>query len=140
MNLAEVWQSLEEDTSIPEVSGRVQRRIGPTGRRNFFLGLEMPSRNRMLILRVSASSAEGQPDVPASRGLMVRLAPRDAESQETEVELVLTDSQHRDIFDMLIRDLVDAAEQPLDESTGLTRFLARLSDWQQLLRRLAPRG
>ena len=28
MNLAEVWQSLEEDTSIPEVSGRVQRRIG----------------------------------------------------------------------------------------------------------------
>ena len=140
MNLMEVWQRLEEDTRISEVSGRVQRRIGPTGRRNFFLGLEMPSRNRMLILRVSASSAEGQPDVPASRGLMVRLAPRDAESQEIEVELILTDSQHRDIFDMLIRDLVDAAEQPLDESTGLTRFLARLSDWQQLLRRLAPRG
>ena len=94
MNLVEVWQRLEEDTRIAEVSGRVQRRIGPTGRRNFFLGLEMPSRNRMLILRVSASSAEGQPDVPASRGLMVRMAPRNAESQETEVELVLTDSEH----------------------------------------------
>ena len=140
MNLAEVWQRLEEDTRISEVSGRVQRRIGPTGRRDFFLGLEMPSRNRMLILRVSAGSAEGQPDVPDSRGLMVRMAPRNAESQETEVELVLTDSQHRDIFDMLVRDLVDAAEQPRDEGAGLTRFLARLSDWQQLLRRLAPRG
>ena len=42
MNLAEVWEHLEEDTRIAGVSGRVQRRIGPTGRRDFFLGLEMP--------------------------------------------------------------------------------------------------
>ena len=32
------------------------------------------------------------------------------------------------------------AEQPQDEREGLTRFLARLSDWQHLLRRLEPRG
>ena len=42
-----------------EVSAGCSGRIGPTGRRDFFLGLEMPSRNRMLILRVSAGSAEG---------------------------------------------------------------------------------
>ena len=38
MNLAEVWGHLEEDTRITEASGRVQRRIVPAGRRNFFLG------------------------------------------------------------------------------------------------------
>ena len=140
MNLAEVWRSLEEDSRIKEASGRVQRRIVPAGRRDVFLGLEMPARNRMLILRVSANSVEGQPDVPDSRGLRVRVVHREAESKEAEVELVLTDSEHRDIFDLLVRDLVDAAEQPQDEGVGLTRFLARLFDWQQLLRRLAPRG
>ncbi len=140
MNLAEVWERLEEDTRTAGVSGRVQRRIVPAGRRDFFLGLDMPSRNRMLILRVAAGSVEGQPDVEDSRGLTVRTAPRNLDGERTEVELVLTESQHLDIFDLLIRDLVDAAEEPQDERTGLTRFFSRLSDWQQLLRRLAPRG
>ena len=66
LNLAETWRLLEEDGGIAGVSGRVQRRIMPAGRRNVFLGLEMPAGNRMLILRVSASSLHGQPDPPAS--------------------------------------------------------------------------
>ena len=140
MNLAGVWAHLEEDTRISGVPGRVQRRILPGGRRDFFLALEVPSRSRMLILRVAASSAEGQPDVPDSRGVSVQRTTGHPEGGPMEVELVLTDPQHRDIFDLLIRDLVEAAEEPLEERAGLTRFLARLTDWQQLLRRLAPRG
>ena len=140
MNLAEVWRHLEEDTRITDAPGRVQRRILPAGRRDFFLGLETPSRHRMLVLRVAASSVEGLPDVPDSRGLNLRLVSREAGSDEVEVVLALSESQHRDIFDLLVRDLVGAAEQPHDEREGLVRFLARLSDWQQLLRRLGPRG
>ena len=140
MKLAEVWKHLEDDTRVSGMSGRVQRRMGPAGRRNFFLGLEMPSRHRMLIIRVAAESIEGQPEVPDSRGLAVRMAPRYIGEGDYEVELVLTDTQHSDIFDLLIRDLVEAAEEPQEEKAGLTRFLSRLSEWQQLLRRLAPRG
>ena len=140
MNLVAEWERLEGDTRIAEVSGRVQRRIGSTGRRDFFLGLEMPSRNRMLVLRVSEQSLEGQPGVPDSRGLSVRVTRRDTGDQEAEVELILKDSQHRDIFDLLVRDLVETAEQPQDERAGLTGFLSRLSNWQELLRRLAPAG
>ena len=94
----------------------------------------------MLVLRVAASSVEGLPDVPDSRGLNVRLVSREAGSDEVEVVLALSEPQHRDIFDLLVRDLVGSAEQPHDEREGLVRFLARLSDWQQLLRRLGPRG
>ena len=140
MNLAETWRLLEEDLGIGGVSGRVQRRILPEGRRNVFLGLEIPSGNRMLILRVSADSLQGQPDPPVSRGLNVRMENRDAPGGGAELELVLTDAQHHDIFDLLVRDLVEAAEQPWDEGVGVTRLLARLSDWQHLLRRLSPRG
>ena len=140
MNLAEVWSHLEADTRITDVPGRVQRRLLPSGRRDVFLGLEIPTRNRMLVLRVAANSASELPEVPDSRGLTVRVLPRAAEDEGAEVVLALTDSQHRDIFDLLVRDLVAAAEQPEDEREGLRRFIARLSDWQQLLRRLAPRG
>ena len=138
MNPSEVWRHLEEDPRITDAPGRVQRRILPTGRRNIFLGLETPSRHRMLILRVGANSAQELPDVPDSRGLNVRVVGGEAGS--SEVVLTLTDSQHQDIFDLLVRDLVAEAEQPNDEREGLIRFLARLSDWQQLLRRLGPRG
>ncbi|MCY4530047.1 MAG: PD-(D/E)XK motif protein [Chloroflexi bacterium] len=135
-----MWRYLEEDTRVASVPGRVQRRVLPDGRRNLFLGLEIPSRSRMLILRVSAQAVEGLPDVPDSRGLIVRVEPRETGSNEAEVVLALVDSEHRDIFDLLIWDLIAAAEQPEDESEGLRRFLARLSNWQHLLRRLGPRG
>ena len=140
MNLSDFWKHLEEDTRVTEGPRRLQRRLLPAGRRDFFLGLEMPSMNRMLILRVLRSSAEGQPEVPDSRGLSVRVVPRERESNEVDVELALTDQDHRDIFDLLVQDLVAAAEGPRDEKTGLTRFLARLANWQQLLRRLPIRG
>ena len=140
MSLEEVWQHLEDDTSGPGGSGRAQRRITPSGRRDFFLGLEMPSRNRMLILRVAATSLAGQPDILDSHGLVVRIALRESNTGEAEVALVLTDTEHRDIFDLLVQDLVDAAEQPLNEAEGLRNFLARFSDWQQLLRKLGPQG
>ncbi len=140
MNPAEVWRRLEEDTRITDAPGRVQRRILPDGRRNFFLGLETPSRLRMLILRVEANSIEGLPDIPDSRGLKIRVASREAGSDEVEVVLTLTESQHQDIFDLLVRDLVGGAEQSHDERHGVVRFLARLSNWQQMFLRLGARG
>ena len=140
MNLAETWGFLEGDVRATGRSGRVQRRILPGGRRNVFLGLEMPSGNRMMILRISAGSMAGVSLPHGSRGLILRTSHRGDLGEETDVELVLTDTQHRDIFDLLVRDLVEAAEQPEDEAAGLVRMLARLSDWQQLLRRLSPRG
>ena len=140
MNLAETWGHLEGDINAVGGSGRVQRRILPGGHRNVFLALEAPTGNRMMVLRVSSNSLSGAHIPSDSRGLMLRLSHRGDGAAETDVELVLTDAQHRDIFDLLVRDLVEAAEQPEDESIGVARLLARLSDWQQLLRRLSSRG
>ena len=138
MNLQAIWDRLEEDLDSGPASGRMQRRIVPAGRRDFFLGLELPSRNRMLILRALPASVAGQASIPESRGLTVRMQDRDTEPRTAEVELVLTDREQLGIFDLLIEDLVGAAEQPEDEKAGVGRFLARLSDWQRLLMRLVP--
>lgn len=140
MNLTQTWRYLEGDINAAGGSGRVQRRILPGGRRNVFLALEAPTGNRMMILRVSSGSLAGARMPSDSRGLMMRLSHRGDGAAETDVELVLTDDQHRDIFDLLVRDLVEAAEQPEDEAVGVAHLLARLSDWQQLLRRLSPWG
>ena len=140
MNFAETWGLLESEGGAIGLSGRIQRRIIPEGRRNVFLGLEVPSGNRMLILRVASNSLLGQSTPLDSRGLTVRTNSGDHQVGSTEVEIVLTDTQHRDIFDLLVRDLVESAEQPEDEGVGVARLMARLSNWQQLLRRLSPRG
>ena len=100
----------------------------------------MPSKKRMLILRVSENTVEGQPEIPDSRGLVVRMVRRVGENSCVEVELTLTDLARQDVFDLLVQDLITAAKEPQDERTALTRFLARLSDWQQLFRRLVPRA
>ena len=140
MNLDEVWQRLENDTRSPIGSGRAQRRLNPSGRRDFFLGLDMPSMNRMLILKVAATSLHEQPETEDTHGLVVRIALRESNTKEAEVALVLTDAEQGDIFNLLIQDLVGASEEPVDEAEGAKRFLARLSDWQQLLRQLGRQG
>ena len=140
MNLAEVWKHLEEDTRISDAPRRVQRRILPAGQRNFFLGLENPSRNRMLILRVATSSISRLPDISDSHGLKVLVEGVEVGSNATEVVLTLTDSQHEDLFDLLVKDLVDVAEHYNEERKGLVRFLARLSEWQNLFRRIGLGG
>ena len=140
MNLAETWNLLEQEIRNTGLSGRVQRRIQPEGRRNVFLGLEMPAGYRMLIIRVSADSLPGQHNPPDSHGLIVRMERRVSQVGESEVEVVLTDAQHQDIFDLLVRDLVEAAEQSQDERNGVGRMLSRLSEWQLLLRRLSTQG
>jgi hypothetical protein len=90
----------------------------------------------MLILSTSPESITGQPAFPKSHGLQIQIRHRGTDPPATEVELVLTDQQYRDIFDQLIEDLVETAEQPDDEKTGISRFITRLSDWQRLLTRL----
>ena len=140
MSLEEIWQHLEDDTRGPDRSGRAQRRLSPSGRRDFFLGLDMQTKNRMLILKVAATSIAEQLETEDTYGLVVRIALRESNTREAEVALVLTDDERRDIFDLLIQDLVGAAEQSVDEVEGVRRFLARLSDWQQLLRRLGRQG
>jgi hypothetical protein len=138
MNLKDVWLRLEEDQRANPGTGRMQRRILPELSRDFFLGLELPSRNRMLILRVSPPSVVRQTNVPESHGLKVRIYDRATDPPTAEVELVLTDQQHLDIFNLLIEDLVNVAEQQKDERASVGRFLARLTDWQRLLMKLAP--
>ena len=91
-------------------------------------------------MRVAADAVGTSPEVPDSRGLAVRFSPRDAEALETEIELILLDNSHRDIFDSLIGDLVQSSEEAPSEGAGVRRFLSRLSNWQELLRRLAPGG
>ena len=138
MNLTPVWKHLEEDSHARRVHGRVQRRIFPQGRRNLFLGMETPSGNRLFILGVSETSIGGLPSLPDSRGLNVRVT--SGESHDAEVILTLTDSLHRDIFDLLVQDLAEVAEDPSDEKTGVVRFFTRLSNWQHLLRGLGRQG
>ena len=140
MNLHEVWEQLENDTGLPEGLGRVQRRVEPSGTWDFFLGLEMPFRRRMLIMRVASTSVDANPNVPDSRGLVVRISGRDSDSPETDVELILLADSYREIFDRLILDLIEAAGEAEDEPSGVSRFLQRLASWQHLLRVLVPGG
>lgn len=138
MNLSGIWTSLEDDDRASPGIGRIQRRIAPESRRDFFLGLELPSRNRMLVLRVSPASVAEQTKFPESRGLKVRIHERATDPPTAEVELILMEQQLQNIFDLLIEDLVEASEQPEDERAGVGRFLARLTDWQRLLTKLSP--
>ena len=124
---------------MPPTATRLQRRIRPDSHRDCLLGVELPTKNRMLIWRVSTTALERQPKVSDSRGLSTRIL-SSADNPIAEVVLVLTEPELADLFDLLIRDLLEAAELPDDESAAVTGFLIRLRAWQDLFARLSPGG
>lgn len=135
IDLRQTWLYLEGDDRSGE--GRLQRRLVPSSHRSFFLGLELPSRSRMLIFRVSPESASNVTMPPESQGISISITRRDETIPVTEIELVLTNSEHADLFDLLIENLIESAEEPVEEAVAVTRFLGRLTEWQQFLSKLA---
>ena len=139
MNLTQDWNHLESSFSISLTAARLQRRIRPESRHDFFLGLEMPTMNRMLIFQAPSSALNRQAEIADSRGLAVRFGFGAADSI-AEILLVLTEPDLASLFDLLIQDLVDTVEDSSSDRSAATAFLARLRDWQDLFAKLSGRG
>lgn len=134
MNIAEIYQELVVSSAA---SGLMERRAAPACPLNLFLFVEKPS-NR-LGFRVQFASAllsEGAP-LPQFRGLeFSRTRPAG------QVVLILrpTEEAYRDVFVVLVDDIVTHASSQASEAEVAAALLDRLGRWQTFLQNLRPEG
>jgi hypothetical protein len=140
MKIEDVWNLLEQDGNDIS-SGYLTRRILPDVNYDVYLAIEKPSNTRLLMLRVSSAFLDRKAAYPASSSFTVNrvVLPQDGEEYAT-LQLVLTNARYKDIFTILVQDIVDYLTSVLDGRAAISAFITRLKRWQTFLEKHSPEG
>lgn len=127
-----VWSELER---TPARQGYVFRRVRSSPPSDVLLGLRLPERHPVLIVRVDESALARLNQVE-SAGLEVEIERGDvAGDRDAALLIELRDAQFRDLFATLVADLVDRLPPGEDDASIVGTISNRLRRWQDLLRR-----
>jgi len=132
MQIEELWKSLEADavTGKTAASGWLLRLVKPAAACPLFLGLELSSRRRAIMLRLSPTSMPSRRLWPRSKGL---------ESFAISIEkaphfgVCLKESRYADVFTALTEDLARRVTESASPSAQARAFLGQLTRWQKFL-------
>ena len=126
MTITEIYQELVES---PATSGGVERRAAPACPLNLFLFVDKPANRIGFRVRfASALLSEGTP-LPQFRGLEFS---RSQQSGQAVLVLRPTGEAYKDVFIVLVDDIVTHASSRASEAEAATALLDRLGRWQTL--------
>ncbi|MGC3859896.1 PD-(D/E)XK motif protein [Micromonospora chersina] len=135
----EDWAPLEAEH---HPYGIVARRLFPRSPHDIFLAVQQPTGRRVLLLRVPASAgrsvAERYPPLPSTRGLAIEFAT--APDGSTELRVVLTADERREVFNPLIADVATTAHAAEGPVEALTAAIERFEHWRHLLQSIRDTG
>jgi hypothetical protein len=140
-NSETIWQSLSEEAVRRGAAGIFVQRVFPQSSCDLFLGIEHPSGQRLLIVRVTRNVLPGRDTLPAARGINVRCEalPYDREDRASVI-VALRDPRYTDVFSTLVADVADSLAATEDDAAAVQTLLGRLMRWQQFLEEFGPEG
>ena len=137
MTVRELWAALEKDAQTAQ-PGFLFRRI-PSAR-DLRLAIDQASGRRMLLLGVSsADSTSERSELPVSTGFSLRALP-DTRPGRTVIQLQMGLPAFRDVFTVLVEDVVSQIVNLSTDRLALDGLLLRLVRWQEFLKAAGPDG
>jgi hypothetical protein len=135
----EEWQELDSPQDAP---GRSSLRLHPESPLHIFLSVSHPSRQRMLVLRADARSADpivrSVGRLPRAAGIEMNLSA--VSRVEYELQVILTANELREVFNPLVTDVADMAKAAPNAAEALAAAVERFGRWQDLLRTVSRDG
>ncbi len=133
------WRELESPQDAP---GRSSLRLHPESPLDIFLSVSHPGRQRMLVLRADARSADpivrtvGR--LPKAAGIEMNLSA--VSRVEYELQVILTADGLREVFNPLVTDVAETAKSAPAAAEALAAAVDRFERWQDLLRAVSRDG
>lgn len=132
--IGEIWTELEAELATelgaPKAHGLLTRLATPEADQRLRVGIEWPSKARVLLFSARMSFLPARATWPECRGLELRL---DVQSDGIATLVVrLRDSERKDVFTVLAEDLARRAGGA-SEADSARRVLAALGRWQKFL-------
>ncbi|MCY0927009.1 PD-(D/E)XK motif protein [Streptomyces sp. H27-H1] len=133
------WRELESPQDTP---GRSSIRMYPDSPLDIFLSVAHPGRQRMLVLRTDARSADpvvrSVGRLPRAAGIEMSLSA--VSRLEYELQVILTEKALREVFNPLVADVAATAQAASGAADALSAAVARFGRWQDLLRVVGTDG
>ncbi|MFG2656065.1 PD-(D/E)XK motif protein [Streptomyces sp. NPDC048425] len=135
----DAWNELESPQEAP---GRSSLRLHPESPLDIFLSVSHPGRQRMLVLRADARSADpvirSVGRLPRAAGIEMNLSA--VSRLEYELQVILTANELREVFNPLVADVADTARAASAAPEALAAAVERFGRWQDLLRTVSRDG
>jgi len=131
------WQDLESTKG--EHTGWYARRVRTIGGAGVLLAIRLPDQTPALLLEVSASNVAPVSDYPVAQGFYAypeTMLP--GPKGRVRLCLVLTSVQWRDVFAVLVDDVVSELDRCETDGALMRALLARLRMWQVFMRHHGP--
>jgi len=132
-----LWNEMES-TPVRLEAGKLRRRICLDSQFNLFLGLEQPSKQRLMLLIVAIYNIETS-ELLTTKAIVTDFR-RDKSTGGMELELRLVDRKYAEVFSVLVDDLINVVVMASNEKEAVNVFLVRLKQWQRFLERAGPDG
>jgi hypothetical protein len=136
--IKQIWAQLEANSSA--VAGLFKLRYSDTSKCDLFLGVKFPEMYRMLTIKTPFSVGKDFNFKYEFRGLKFDKIYDHDDSNFLLLNLVLVDKQFKDVFDVLVADVVGAIIDESDIKVILKTFSNRLTKWQSLFERFKQQG
>lgn len=135
----DAWHKLESPQDAP---GRSSLRLYPESPLDIFLSVSHPGRQRMLVLRADARSADpivrSVGRLPKAAGIEMNLSA--VSRLEYELQVILTADELREVFNPLVSDVADTVRAAPAAADALAAAVDRFGRWQDLLRAVSRDG
>ncbi|MEU3520209.1 PD-(D/E)XK motif protein [Streptomyces sp. NPDC006654] len=133
------WRELESPQDAP---GRSSLRLHPESPLDIYLSVSHPGRQRMLVLRADARSADpilrSVGRLPKAAGIEMNLSA--VSRVEYELQVILTANELREVFNPLVTDVAETAKSAPAAAEALAAAVDRFGRWQELLRAVSTDG
>lgn len=136
--IKEIWKKLEINPA--SVKGIEKIRFSSDHPCDLYLGLKTPENARLLALSISLKNAKNIDDARNIKGLRIEKITDSSREGFFLLNLVLSDKQYQDIFDILISDIISHVILITDEKEIIKTFYNRIKKWQSLFEKYNPDG
>ena len=132
MQIDDLWKELEADVGAGKsgASGWLLRLAQPTAGCSVFVGLELASRRRAVLLRLPSASVPSRRHWPRCKGLEPLAVDVDGIAH---FGVALKEPRFADVFTALAEDLVRRVADSGDPVLQTRTFLGQLARWQKFL-------
>ena len=133
MTIDEIWKALDEAAENSSGGGFLNRLLPGNHPRDFSLGMKLPEGERSFFFKVEQKVLPSKSELPDAAGFRVDTGNFPGEA-DPSIIIVLQDEDFKEVFSVLLEDLVNRLDNTKTDKECVTVMVNRLATWKSFMK------